>query len=588
VGRRTPGPPQGGAASPIPGLAAAFLGGLLVFWPGQDVAYGLPKLTLLAGGLAWAWRGVAGRARTELDGALAGCLAVAALSAFFAADPGLSLLGSRLQPYYGLLQLALYACAFWLGASLDAASAATGGSLWVWGAGAMGAFAVLQAAGVVPAPWDQMHGRALSTAGNPAFAGACLAAALPLCASRALSRRGGYILAAVLAAAGLALTLTRGAWLAAALGLAVYAWLSGRLASRERRLALAACAVALLLAVGGLWWKRNRMAGPKASRADLVRLELWRCSLAAVRERPLLGYGPDGTSLALRRHKTEDFLAAAQHSGALEASAHNDLIQAAATTGLAGLAAYVFLWARLALALWRRREGPDREAFAAGVGSLAACFAVLKLNTVPAEALAPAAWLAGTLLGAKEGERASPLPPRWVCAFLAAAFAALCAADRSAFQAQALRRAGRLEEAAGRALRAAMLAPLTLEHSALASETTLELASRTPGPRGRELALETVARARKAAELHPGNPQSHELLGAALLAVGSSADKTLLPEALKELERASALDPLHPFPAERRAEAARLLGDAAALERAEADLKRITDAKHRDYGEAGP
>jgi hypothetical protein len=90
-----------------------------------------------------------------------------------------------------------------------------------------------------------------------------------------------------------------------------------------------------------------------------------------------------------------------------QAHANNDLLQALATTGLAGLAAYAWLllaaWRRLRNAL--RDETRRADAAAAGAG-LAAAFVVAKFNPVPLDGLALAALLLGLLDPGGERSRA--------------------------------------------------------------------------------------------------------------------------------------------------------------------------------------
>lgn len=77
-----------------------------------------------------------------------------------------------------------------------------------------------------------------------------------------------------------------------------------------------------------------------------VRLNIWRDTVSMILERPLLGHGPDNFTGPFKPHIGEDLKAAiTRNSGEVLKvdRAHNDLLQVAATTGLLGLAAYVWI-----------------------------------------------------------------------------------------------------------------------------------------------------------------------------------------------------------------------------------------------------
>ncbi|MBA2344045.1 MAG: O-antigen ligase family protein [Rubrobacter sp.] len=77
-----------------------------------------------------------------------------------------------------------------------------------------------------------------------------------------------------------------------------------------------------------------------------VRLLIWRDTIPTILERPLLGHGPDNFTAPFQAHMGEA-LKSAITTGTGEVSivdrAHNDFLQVAATTGLLGLAAYVWV-----------------------------------------------------------------------------------------------------------------------------------------------------------------------------------------------------------------------------------------------------
>jgi O-antigen ligase len=85
-----------------------------------------------------------------------------------------------------------------------------------------------------------------------------------------------------------------------------------------------------------------------------------------------------------RAHRTQ---MDGQRAGELQASAHNDILQFWATTGIVGLAAYLWAWHRALLVAWKAPPV---------FGSLVALFVAAKFNPVPPAAL----YLCAALLGA--------------------------------------------------------------------------------------------------------------------------------------------------------------------------------------------
>jgi O-antigen ligase len=85
-----------------------------------------------------------------------------------------------------------------------------------------------------------------------------------------------------------------------------------------------------------------------------VRLLLWRDTVPMILERPLLGHGPGTFALPFLPHQGEDLRAFLSCSDTWHDKAHNQLLQVAATTGLLGLAAYLWVFASYFLNAYRR------------------------------------------------------------------------------------------------------------------------------------------------------------------------------------------------------------------------------------------
>ena len=149
------------------------------------------------------------------------------------------------------------------------------------------------------AGWNPLHlvtdarSNLYATLGRANFLGAYLAMLLPLLLHRTFFSRGwprslhGLVALAALLVIGL--TQARGAWLAAAVGLGLFALLAlwPRLRPRSRSGLLLAGSLALFLSLAALLWL-GRGGGSIAAR-----LTIWQAVLELIARRPWLGFGPD-------------------------------------------------------------------------------------------------------------------------------------------------------------------------------------------------------------------------------------------------------------------------------------------------------
>lgn len=287
-------------------------------------------------------------------------------------------------------------------------------------------YALLQAAHLDPIAWQGAalsHGipRVPGTLGHPNNLGAFLAMTLPLTAHLALReprglRRSPWALGTIASAAALALTLSRGAWLAcAAAGLA---WVllerpgsrAGRSASAGRTTmllaGLAALALALLVLLtpaGPRIVARAREAADPRAPTTRTRLLMWRAAAAMLAERPLTGVGTDAFGLAYPAHRSPAHWAIEWNPGPVKA--HSEPLQIAATQGCFGLGAALLVAAFALLALVRLARHADAGVRAGGAtaGASLVAFAVSGLTgfTVAATgalAAALAGWMSGRAL----------------------------------------------------------------------------------------------------------------------------------------------------------------------------------------------
>lgn len=259
-----------------------------------------------------------------------------------------------------------------------------------------GAYGVLQHFGIDPFHQGAAQ-RVQSTFGNPLFAASFLAMALPLSLGLAmfygLARKTPWASAPWVAASAVQLlavlfTLSRGPWLALAVGLA--AWLALVWLAAGRRPLLRAgllLGAALLLALPAALTPAPSASGAAGDagvvgRASSIysearggsisgRLYIWQRTLAVITDRPwvepespwllpfrhLFGYGPDLFLYALPLRW------APQSQEVVNASAHSYLLQVTVELGLVGALAFVALVAALAgcgvAALRRRPLAPE-------------------------------------------------------------------------------------------------------------------------------------------------------------------------------------------------------------------------------------
>ena len=547
------------------------VGVVLGFWPGLLEPFRPWKAALLRatglGLLAWVTAEFAFRrpSRLVLPNALTGAAlawgAVFTLSTFAGVAPRVSWLGEPLQRE-GLLS-ALALVGLHLGAARTHREPATARmTLYVIMASALAAaaYAQLQLAGLDPVAWSGLSlyhtsgGSALRPAGplgSPILLGAVLAAALPLVLARLAERDtdpARYVPAAALITASLLMTLSRGAWLAAAVGCIAALLLASMAGAPVKRLGWTGLASLAPAFVFGLWRAgaplTARMAEGLESGSVVARTELARAAVTLWGEYPWLGIGPDAFALAFTRVQQPAFWRA-EWSG-LPTHAHSVPLQLLATVGVLGAVAglaWLVATASDLMRAWSR--APEERAWLAGVAAAILALAVAGLtNTV---GFAGAAFFAvlSALPGAAEPDlRARPLEPSHRPSLIAAGVALVVALssagelhalslarpmrdDRprtsytpSEWQAVTLARAARLQQATA-------AWPHDDLFWRLSSIASLAAADASPDSIADGLEESAVLAAREAVRLAPGRASCQsalaDALGARALHTGSSA-----------------------------------------------------------------
>ena len=353
---------------------------VLLYAPGK--AYDLPKFRVLmefCAILLVAMLGLLAVRRKLLLGVpvLAPALAflgVSALSTLFSEDPSYSLFGDR---YNGLLSvgagvLLFYALARCLSSPLRVRIFLTAGATTAVLISILG---ILQKYGLDPIsgwanPPFTSVARPFSTPGNPLFLAAYLTlmigAATALCfKSGSRGRRTPWLLALAVMGGCWIYTDARGGLLAVGIALPVVLWVARRKMGTVRPLAapLAALVVGMVLAIAAAMFLGSTTSLSHSTTGfDLnaqVRLSMWRDTASMILHHPLLGSGPDNFSKPFASYMSEDLKAAISTNGEYRVDrAHNELLQVGATTGLLGLAAYLWIFISYFRNAYRRAGWP--------------------------------------------------------------------------------------------------------------------------------------------------------------------------------------------------------------------------------------
>jgi len=215
-------------------------------------------------------------------------------------------------------------------------------------------------------------GRIWSTLGNPNYLGAFLIMVFPLGLGTLLltkSRLCRLVLTGVLGSFFICLlvTLSRAAWLGFAGSLLLFALVLRKSISKRLLRSSGLILIFLLLMVALIFsfmekgrtqeglkvFSRIKSIVNLADPGVVARVSSWESSLKMIQNRPLLGTGLDTYYLAFPSHRQLSYL----HSsgkGITAGYAHNEFLQVATTTGLLGLAAYLWFWFAFFYVGWKK------------------------------------------------------------------------------------------------------------------------------------------------------------------------------------------------------------------------------------------
>ena len=334
---------------------------------------------------------------TPLDAPLIAFLALAVLSTVFAPDPWVSLVPS-LNRREGLIDYVVYVPMALAAARLSRLEVREILEVVLAAAAPIAAIGVGQYYGVDAAAWIGGRGfdyglRGWGTLGNPDFLGGYIALVLPigiaLAAGAGERRRWWWCAAAsILLYAALLGSQTRSAWAASGLAAIVLLWRLPRSRQVSRRLTVLGltfvAVTAAMIVTQPAVSLRARAQSAAAGAADSSmqgKLWIWQHVLPMIRARPVLGWGFSAIAGHLPDIGTPGYYRVFGRSSLVIDVAHNDLLQVAVNMGLAGVAAYLWVWAaalRAAHDAGRRAASPVSAEAAGILGGLIAYFVWLQ------------------------------------------------------------------------------------------------------------------------------------------------------------------------------------------------------------------
>src|SRR6202140_826393 len=365
----------------------------LAFLPNIVDEFVLPKLLLARLFIAvsavvvlarWVRQGTVTWKRTPLDLPLLGFIGSAALSTVFAINRNVALLGTY-DRWEGLLTIVTYGLVFWLTVQLLSGEADARGLTWslLVSGYVIATVAILQSAfGLLGGGYFLGTNnviRADVTLANPDFLGIFLGMLLPVAFAKLISRRPltTRVLAAKLVVVlflGLLATFTRAAWIGAVVGVVVVLVLRrGRFHVWPLVISAAVLVVGFAIVAGTAAARPPNGGGIGtaliariASIADLksgtsnVRIATWGDTLPLIASRPILGYGPDTFGLIYPQFQrgNQNFV--------LGDKPHQDALGVAASQGVIGLLAYIWILVAVVRAFWRGRYQRGAVALFAG------------------------------------------------------------------------------------------------------------------------------------------------------------------------------------------------------------------------------
>ncbi|MDI6716578.1 MAG: O-antigen ligase family protein, partial [Actinomycetota bacterium] len=197
--------------------------------------------------------------------------------------------------------------------------------------------------------------RSFATFGNPDFLAGFLVLTLPTALASFLSSKDAkdniaYGFNFFLVVACLLTTYTRGAWIAALISLLIFIVLLRKsVFAHSKKLIIIASIFILSFAFVAFYSSSNssiNLIERLASTARITegsagnRLEIWKASIDAIKDRPLFGFGPDTFNLLSQKYETLRYVKMMRGNSTSD-NAHNYLLQLSACIGLPATVCFV-------------------------------------------------------------------------------------------------------------------------------------------------------------------------------------------------------------------------------------------------------
>ncbi len=359
----------------------------------EIVKVSVERMLALVALAAWAWdmlrRG--GRLRhTPLDWLVLAFIVWVAITTVTSVHWPTALLG-RPRRYEGLVSFVSYAVIYFLVLQFaDHASRVRrlAQSLF-WASVIVAGFGLLQFLGVQFEGWDPKGAfeanRAFSTYGNPDFLGGFLIFSVTVALGLALLERRTvwrlvYWVGFGINGVALIASFTRGAWIGGFVSLVIVCIAAWRQRVALRRIdwipAGASLAVGIAVIARSLssssevmnFGRRIASIFQFGSGSGQTRTEIWRAALAAIKDRPFLGSGPDTFRLTFTKLKSLDYVRQKGGTSSVD-NAHDYLLHLASGTGIPGALIFcgIVVWAgvRSFGTVFKRSGEPTRILLAA-------------------------------------------------------------------------------------------------------------------------------------------------------------------------------------------------------------------------------
>lgn len=384
------------------------------------------KIAVIFGAAAWLIGSITNKRlefiRSAADLPWLAFLGIGVLATFLSPVPAISFFGQYLR-YEGWITWLLYASVFWLTVQVvnDTKRLSMLLDVWMTIASILAVYGILQHFGIDFRAWKSGGPfevfRSFGTIGNPLGFSAYLVLVFPVVIyrlMRAKNKVGRATFAGLvfLIIAAVIFSFSRASWVGLALSMIVFAPMAlSSIASKKRALAITSItlAVALLIAIMSVVPSgiagRSSLGQAVAITADISngssasRLHLWGLTVSQIMKQPLLGYGFDTFKELSGRFLDEQQFHLEPDT--LFDRPHSNLLQIAFSTGLIGLAAYIWLMLA-ALGAWLRSFKTIEDKL---LGWSLMCGCIAYIATIQfgftVVSTAPAFWIAAGLLSSQ-------------------------------------------------------------------------------------------------------------------------------------------------------------------------------------------